>query len=186
MAGLPGMELYMEALQRMVPAAHEAKKHGWKESKQRVEKANKEVQKLKGNQKRLEDSIRGWESKADEAKAELKSTKNDLATAYEEQKEAQQEKRGESLKEALEKQRHHFQMMAMMRWGSMLRRSSWRKPPSTSSWPGTSSSRRRKRETAPWSTPVPWSRLPSGWQRTWQSRPNWLRRLKPLQRGPRR
>ena len=58
-----------------------------------TEKANKEVQKFEGNQKRLAENIKQWEQKLEAAHIELKGTKDGLVLAYVEQTEAQADKR---------------------------------------------------------------------------------------------
>ena len=49
MGSVPDLEPFVALLQQLVPPQPGAKKAGWKESKQRVDKASKEVQKLEGN-----------------------------------------------------------------------------------------------------------------------------------------
>jgi hypothetical protein len=94
MGALPELQPFVEVLRKLVPPKPEPEpKNEWKESKQRVEKANKEVQRLEGAQKGLEDNIKHWEQKIEAAREELKDTKAKLAEAYNEQSEAQAEKR---------------------------------------------------------------------------------------------
>ena len=91
----PDLQPYVALLQQLVPraAAAHTGRAGWQESKQRVQKANLDVQKLEGTQKRLEDNIKHWQEKLEAAQKELKDTKESLGKAYTEQEEAQLEKR---------------------------------------------------------------------------------------------
>ena len=91
----PDLQPYVALLQQLVPraAAAHTGRAGWQESKQRVQKANLDVQKLEGTQKRLEDNIKHWQDKLEAAQKELKDTKESLGKAYTEQEEAQLEKR---------------------------------------------------------------------------------------------
>ena len=94
MGSLPVLQPFVDLLKKMVPEVQpDIKKSGWQESKQRAEKANKEVQKFEGNQKRLEENIKQWEQKLEAAHIELKGTKDGLVLAYVEQTEAQADKR---------------------------------------------------------------------------------------------
>ena len=94
MGALPELQPFVDVLRKIVPVARpEPPRNEWKDSKQRVEKANKEVQRLEGAQKSLEDNIKYWVHKIEVAKEELKETKAKLEDAYIEQADAQSEKR---------------------------------------------------------------------------------------------
>jgi hypothetical protein len=93
MEQVPELQEYVRLLKGVVQVDSSPKQPVWQVSKGRVEKANKEVQKLEGAQKRMEDSIKLWETKLETAYSELVETKDGLQSAYVEQATAQLERK---------------------------------------------------------------------------------------------